>query len=178
MELNETTISSERMYNGKIINLDRLTVKLPDGSTATREVIRHPGAALIVPITDDGYVIMVRQFRKPVEKACLEMPAGKLDAGEEPLRCAERELEEETGYKAEKIEYILTIDTTPGFSDEKIHIYVASGLKPGRFMPDSDEFLEVEKVKIDELIKMIYEGKINDAKTIIGAFIAQGRVNK
>jgi len=101
------------------------------------------------------------------------MPAGKLDSDEEPLDCAKRELEEETGYTTRNIKYIITIDTTPGFSDEKIHIFVATGLKAGQRKPDVDEFLDIVEMKIDELIKMIYQGSINDAKTIIGAFIAE-----
>lgn len=178
MNFNEKTTSTENIYKGKIISLDRLTIQLPNGKPATRDIVRHPGASMVVPITDDGYVIMVRQFRKPVEKVCLEMPAGKLDAGEEPIECAKRELEEETGYSAGNIEYVLTIDTTPGFSDEKIHIFVATGLIAGKFKPDEDEFLEIEKVRADELIKMIYQGNINDAKTIIGAFIAQKYIGR
>ncbi len=173
MELEESTVSSETIYKGKIINVEKLIVQLPNGKLTTREVVRHPGAAMVVPITDDGYVIMVRQFRKPVEKVCLEMPAGKLDEGEEPAECARRELEEETGYRAGKIEHIISIDTSPGFSDEVIHIYVATGLTGGESKPDNDEFLEIEKVKISDLIKLIYQGNINDAKTIIGAFIAE-----
>ena len=173
MDFNEKTLSSETIYNGKILRLEKLTVLLPNGKEAEREVVRHSGAALIIPITEEGKIIMVNQFRKPVEKVCLEMPAGKLDPGEEPLDCAKRELEEETGYTTSNIEYVITIDTTPGFSDEKIHIFIANDLKAGQLKPDVDEFLDIVEMEIDELIKMIYQGNINDAKTIIGAFIAE-----
>lgn len=173
MDFNEKTLKSETRYKGKVVNLDILTVELPNGRESIREVVRHPGAAMVVPIAEDGHVIMVRQFRKPVEKVCLEMPAGKLDAGEDPIECAKRELKEETGCTAKNIEYITYIDTTPGFSDEKIHIFVATGLEEGDVQPDTDEFVEVRKLKVEDIIKLIYQGDINDAKTIIGAFIAE-----
>ena len=173
MDLTERTIDVENIYKGSIISLEKLTIQFSNGRTATRDIIRHPGAAMVIPVTEDGCVLMVRQFRKPVEMVCLEMPAGKLDKGEDPLECAKRELEEETGYKAKDIKHILSTNTAVGFSDEIIHIYLATGLEEGKANPDEDEYLEVEKIKIDDLINMIFQGKINDAKTIIGAFIAQ-----
>jgi ADP-ribose pyrophosphatase len=173
MDFTERTIKTESIYKGNIISLEKITVQLPNDKIATRDVVRHPGAAAVIPITDDGCVVMVKQFRKPLEKVCLEIPAGKLDKGEQPLECAKRELEEETGYKAKDIKFVLSIDTAAGFSDETIHLFLATGLEAGELKPDEDEFVEVEKIKIDDLINMIFQGKINDAKTIIGAFIAQ-----
>lgn len=173
MDLYEKTLQIETIFKGEIISLEKMVVKLPNGNIASREIVRHPGATVIVPITDDGYVIMVKQFRKPIEQVTLEMPAGKLDIGEDPLECARRELEEETGYSAEKMELVFSFYSTPGFCDEKMYVYVATKLKAGECKPDQDEFVSVEKVKINQLIKMIYEGNaITDAKSIIGAFVA------
>lgn len=118
MNYYEKTIKEERKYTGNIINVDKVTVVLPNGKESTRDVVRHPGASVIVPITNDGKIIMVEQYRKPCEMISLELPAGKLDAGEPPEECAKRELHEETGYIAGKLTKVLSIHTTPGFSDE------------------------------------------------------------
>ncbi|MGE5473134.1 MAG: NUDIX domain-containing protein [Ignavibacteriales bacterium] len=172
MDFTEKTLGVEQIYKGYIISLEKIAVELPDGRISNRDVVRHPGASMVIPVMDDGKIIMVRQYRKAIEKASLEMPAGKLDAGEEPLACAKRELEEETGYIAQTFKHLATTDSAPGFTDEHIYIYLARGLKPGKMNLDSDEFIENETYSIDELINMVLCGKITDAKTINGVFLA------
>jgi len=162
----ERTIKSDKIYQGKIINLRIDTVELPEQKYSKREIVEHPGAVAVIPITEDNKVVMVRQYRKSVEEYLLEVPAGKLEIGEEPLDCAGRELLEETGYKSENIEYLFKIYTSPGFSNETISIFVAKDLITDVAQPDEDEYIEIEKYDIDELIKMISEDKIKDAKTI------------
>ncbi|MGE5328395.1 MAG: NUDIX domain-containing protein, partial [Deltaproteobacteria bacterium] len=174
----EKTLKTEKIYNGRVINLENLVITLPDGRTAQREIVRHPGASMIIPILNDGRIVLVKQFRKPLEKVYFEMPAGKLDGDENPLDCAVRELKEETGFKAGRIEKILSIDTTPGFSDEIIHIYVATQLEAGKTEKDADEFIETYIFSVEELIEMIYRGEITDAKTIIGVFLADNFLKK
>lgn len=178
MDFTEKTLSVEQIYKGYIISLEKVAVKLPDGRISNRDIVRHPGASMVIPVRDDGKIIMVRQYRKAIEKISLEMPAGKLDEGEEPLACAKRELEEETGYTAETFTHLATTDSAPGFTDEHIHMYLAQGLKPGKMNLDSDEFIENEAYSIDELINMIFCGEITDAKTVIGIFLAQKFLNK
>lgn len=177
MNYYEKTVREERKYTGNIINVDRVTVILPNGKEATRDVVRHPGAAVILPVTDDWKILMVEQYRKPCEMVSLELPAGKLDAGEPPEECARRELQEETGYIAGKLEKVLTIHSTPGFSDEVLHMFIATNLVPNKANPDEDEFISCKEYEIPELISMIEEGKITDAKTIIGVFLAD-RIRK
>jgi ADP-ribose pyrophosphatase len=168
----EKTVSRESIYKGNIINVEKLTVTLPNSKLATRDIVRHPGAAVIIPLSDDGELYMVRQYRKAIEKVLLELPAGKLDSGERPEVCAERELKEETGLTAKILNHIISIHTTPGFSDEFIHVFLAAGLKEGEARADEDEFISCEKVPVQKLINMIIEHEITDAKSIIGIFIA------
>ena len=177
MNYYEKTVNEERKYTGNIINVDKVTVVLPDGRESTRDVVRHPGASVILPITDDGKIIMVEQYRKPCEMISLELPAGKLDAGEPPEECAKRELQEETGYIAGKLAKVLTIHSTPGFSDEVLHMFVATDLVEKNAHPDEDEFISCRKYDISELISMVEKGEITDAKTIIGIFLAD-RIKK
>ena len=172
MNYYEKTIKEERKYTGNIINVERLTVELPNGKVATRDVVRHPGASVVVPITDDGMLLMVTQFRKPNDMISLEIPAGKLDDGEEPEICAKRELCEETGFIAGNIMKAFEIHSTPGFSDEVLHIYVATNLEEAEACPDEDEFITCSKHSIADLLDMVYRGEITDAKTIIGIFLA------
>lgn len=163
----ETTIKSDKIYQGKIINLRVDTVELPDQKYSKREIVEHPGAVAVIPITEDNKIIMVKQYRKSVEQYLLEVPAGKLEIGEKPLECAKRELLEETGYESNNIKYLFKFFTSPGFSNESISIFVAKDLIKGIARPDEDEYIEIEKYDIDELIEMINEEKIKDAKTII-----------
>ncbi|MDD4295747.1 MAG: NUDIX hydrolase [Ruminiclostridium sp.] len=172
MNYYEKTIKEERKYTGNIINVDRLTVELPSGKVATRDVVRHPGASVVVPITDDGMLLMVTQYRKPNDMISLEIPAGKLDDGEEPEICAKRELCEETGFIAGNITKAFEIHSTPGFSDEVLHMYVATNLEEAEACPDEDEFITCSKHSIADLLDMVYRGEITDAKTIIGIFLA------
>ncbi|WP_053957369.1 NUDIX domain-containing protein [Inediibacterium massiliense] len=164
----EETIKTDMIYKGKIINLRVDTVKLPDEKSGTREIIEHPGASCIVPITENKKIIMVKQFRKPIEEILIEIPAGKLDEGEDPYDCAIRELKEETGYTAQNVEYLFSFYTSAGFSNEMIYLYVAKDLILGEANPDEGEYIEVEEYSIEELLEMIYNGQIKDSKTIMG----------
>ena len=171
--LTETFVSVERLYEGKVVNLRRDMVLLPNGNQASREVVEHPGAVAVVPVLPDGRVLMVRQFRHPVGEILLEIPAGKLSPGENPDDCALRELEEETGYLAGKLQRVASIFTAPGFTDEVIHIYLASDLKKTAVNPDEDEFLAVVAHEPQEVARMIRSGDICDAKTIAGFYLLQ-----
>lgn len=172
MNYEEKTVSERHIYKGNIINVDNLTITLPDGRQATRDIVRHPGASVVVPLNEKGEVYMVRQFRKPIDMVTLEIPAGKLDPGEDPLVCAKRELKEETGLEAKEIQHLVSIHSTPGFSDEVLHMYSATGLSEGESCADEDEFISTEKYPVADLIDMILNGKITDAKTIIGVLLA------
>ncbi|SEH21050.1 MULTISPECIES: NUDIX domain-containing protein [unclassified Selenomonas] len=172
----ETGISSENIFDGNLLHVRRDTVKLPNGKTATREWIKHPGASSVIPMLEDGSVILVKQYRYPVGKITLEVPAGKLDApDEDPLVCAERELSEETGYTADKIEKLTTIATTVGFSNEYIHLYIATGLHSGKQHTDDDEFINVVKVPLQEAVAMVNDGRIIDAKSVVSILMAAAR---
>ncbi|MEQ2129209.1 NUDIX hydrolase [Caldanaerobacter subterraneus KAk] len=168
MEQKEPTVSTKKVFEGKIINLRVDEVRLPNGRITTREIVEHPGGVSIVAVTNDGKILLVKQYRKPAEEVLLEIPAGKLEKGEDPLECAKRELSEETGYEAGHIEHLITFYTTPGFSNEKMYLYFAKDLKKSKIHPDEDEFLEVGEYSPEELWKMILENKIKDSKTIIG----------
>lgn len=159
---------TRNIYTGKVVTLNVDTVQLPNGFTVDLETIRHPGAAAVVPLKDDGTVVMIRQFRHAAGGFIYEIPAGKLDRGEDPLNCAERELEEEVGYRASSFELLSSIFTAPGFADEVIHIYKAVGLTKGRQQLDRDEVLEIIEMPLGEAIKKIQDGTIRDGKTIIG----------
>ena len=180
-DLIETKIASEDVFDGVLLHVKKDTVKLPNGRTATREWIKHPGASSVIPVFPDGSIILVRQYRYPIDQVTLEVPAGKLDApDEDPLVCAERELSEETGYTAEKITKLTTIATTVGFSNEHIHLYVATGLTPGKQHTDEDEFINVVKVPLAEAVAMATDGRIVDAKSVISILMlaAQQKVAK
>lgn len=173
MKYEEKTVFMEKIYKGNVISVEKHTVTLPNGKESTRDLVLHPGAAVVIPLTEKGELYMVRQFRKPLDMVSLEIPAGKLDPGEEPLECARRELKEETGLAAESLRHILSIHTTPGFSNEVLHMYVATGLKEGEACADEDEFISWEKHSVQELMEMVLMGEITDAKTIIGIMLAE-----
>jgi len=156
------------IYQGRVVTLNVDTVRLPNGHTIDLEVIRHPGAAAVVPMKDDGTVVMIRQFRHAANGFIYEIPAGKLHPKEDPLDCAARELEEEIGYKAGHFELLSSIFTAPGFADEVIHVYVATALTRGTQNLDQDEVLEVVEMPLREAIAKIEDGTIRDAKTIVG----------
>lgn len=172
----EKTMKSERIYEGKILSVRIDTVELPDKKYSKREIVEHPGAVAIVPITEDKEIFLVKQFRKATETVLLEIPAGKLEINEQPTECAIRELKEETGLNAEKMDCILDYYSSPGFTNEKIHIFMASGVTIGEAEPEEDEYIDVVKIKIDEAMNMINDGIIKDGKTIIGIFMAYDRV--
>ncbi len=179
MDYNEKTLKTEDIYKGNIIKVQNLTVSLPNGKEATRDIVLHPGASVVVPINEKGELYMVKQFRKPLDMTTLELPAGKLDfSGEDPKVCAERELMEETGLRAGKIEHLVSIHTTPGFCNEVIHMYAATELTQGDSCTDEDEFLDVEKIHVSKLVDMILNHEITDAKTIIGVMMAEKLLSK
>lgn len=162
-------IKRELMYKGVIVDFYKDTMRMPNGHEVAWDLISHKGAAAVVAVADDGRLFMVRQYRNPLERMSLELPAGALNSKEEPgEECARRELEEEIGYRAGKMEHLIDIYTTVAFCDEKISMYVATDLQPSKQHLDEDEFLDVEIYEIEELIQMIYEGKIQDSKTICG----------
>lgn len=172
MDLTETRIASERIYEGRILNLRRDRVRLPDGHEASREVVEHPGAVAIIALDYDKNIYLVRQYRYPIERVTLEIPAGKLDSGEEPLTCAQRELAEEVGLAAAGWKPLLTFYSTPGFSNEIMHLFLATGLRSHREKADDDEFLEIVRVPLAEAAAMALRGAIQDAKSIAGIMAA------
>jgi len=159
---------TKNIYKGRVVTLNIDTVQLPNGVTVDLETIRHPGAAAVVPIKDDGTVVLIRQFRHAAGGFIYEIPAGKLNPGEDPLHCAARELEEEIGYRASTLSLLSSIFTAPGFVDEVIHVYKATGLTQGRQQLDRDEVLEVVEMPLREAMRKIEDGTIRDAKTIVG----------
>jgi ADP-ribose pyrophosphatase len=172
-------IESERVYTGRVISLDLDRVRFPDGSEGELEMIRHPGASAIVPFLsdprgEDPQVLMIRQYRYAADGYMYELPAGRLDPGESPLDCAARELKEETGCSAEQFDHLLTIYTTPGFTDEKIHLFMATGLVAGETKHEADEFLDLHPMRLSRALEMIEAGGIQDAKTVLGLLFAAG----
>lgn len=163
--LTETKLSSETIYDGKVVHLTRDRVTLPNGREATREVIRHSGAVCIVPLTDENEVILVRQFRYPFGCTLLEIPAGKLDIGESPEQCAARELSEETGAVAGKLTYLGKYYPSVAYLNEVIHMYLAEQLRYGDAHTDDDEFLETVRIPLDTLVRRIMQGDVPDGKT-------------
>ena len=161
-------MSSHNIFTGKVLILNIDQVPLPNGETAELEIIRHPGAAAIVPLKEDGRVVMIRQFRHAAGGYIYEIPAGKLHPGEHPMDCAARELEEEIGYRAKNLEIVTKIFTAPGFTDEVIHIYKATDLVPGQQQLDRDEVLEVIEWPLEFAIARIQDQTVQDAKTIVG----------
>lgn len=178
-----TLRSTERIYSGRVLNLDRDVVEFPDGSTGALEMVRHPGASAVLPMLDppgsaDPRALLIRQFRHAANAFIWEIPAGRLDAGEQPEACARRELEEETGYTAGSVEPLLTIYTTPGFTDERIHLFRAHGLRPGTHRREADEFVECHEVRWSEVLRLIAAGEIADAKTLAAILFVQGIASK
>lgn len=168
MIFEEKTVSSEEIFRGKIIGLKVDQVEMPDGSLARRELVHHPGGVGVVAVTEDKQVILVKQYRKPIEDAIYEIPAGKLDPGEDHRTCGIRELEEETGLKAESFTYLGFIYPSPGFTDERTYLYLATGLTQGETHPDPDEYLDIVQLPLDRVAAMIMDNEISDAKTVAG----------
>lgn len=174
--LEEKTIQSQTIFSGKIIRLQVDEVLLPNGKTSTREIVKHPGAVSVIAITNENKLVLVRQFRKPLEKTILELPAGKIEPGEDPIACAWRELEEETGYKAERMEHLVSFYTSPGFANEYLYVYCAKGLTKGETHPDQDEFVELVELTFAECLDRIRSGEICDAKTIVAIYYWQNQM--
>lgn len=174
--LTEKTLQTEHIYKGKIISVQLDQVELPDGSKGEREIVKHPGAVAIVPFTKDGKMVVVRQFRKPLEKEIYEIPAGKLEQGEDPETCALRELEEETGYTPRKINFITSFYTSPGFANELLYLYEAEDLEEGKAHPDADEFVEMSEISLDEGLELMKNEQIHDAKTSFALIYWQNKL--
>lgn len=172
MEYFERRIDGDTKYEGVIVSVRLDRAELCNGSVVKREVVEHPGGVTILPVEEDGTVWCVRQFRYPFSREMLEAPAGKLERGEDHRDCAERELSEETGLSCDELVYLGPVCTSPGFSTEVLHIYLALGLHRGKMHLDDDEFLNVEKHSLEELTDMIMSGEIDDAKTIIAVLKA------
>jgi ADP-ribose pyrophosphatase len=168
--LKETRIDGQTAYDGKFLKVERDRIRLPDGAETHREYIRHPGAVVILPLLDDGRVLLERQFRYPNDQVFVEFPAGKIDPGEDHLACARRELEEETGYTAGRWQFVCTIHNAIAYSDEHLELFLARDLRAGQAQLDEGEFLECFTVTMPDLMRMVREGEITDVKTIIGAF--------
>ena len=172
-------LSTTRVYSGRIVNLDLDSVRFPDDSVGQLEILRHPGAAAVVPFLDpprdpDPRVVLIRQFRHAADGFIWEVPAGRLDSGESPEHCARRELEEETGMRAARLERLTTIYTTPGFTDERIHLFLAEELEPGAEHREADEFMELHTLRWSEVLRLVEQGEIVDGKTLVALLFVQG----
>lgn len=170
LALQETKVDGFVAYDGDFLKLQKDNVSLPNGKITTREFIKHPGAVVIIPMFDDGRVLLERQFRYPLGRVFLEFPAGKIDPGEQSLQCAQRELREETGYQARNWRFLCTIHNAIAYSDEYLDIYLAQGLIAGDASLDEEEFLETFSTTLPEMMEWVKQGKITDVKTVIGTF--------
>jgi len=166
MDYTEKTLSREEIYRGKVVDLHKDRILLPDGREGIREVMEHPGGVTVLPLDEQGNVYCVRQFRYPLGQHLLEVPAGKLERGEDPLECAVRELSEETGFTADRLIDLGKIYPSPGYSAETLYLYLALGLHAGKMHPDEGEFLDVEPHPLAELTEMIMLGQLSDGKTV------------
>jgi ADP-ribose pyrophosphatase len=172
-------VSTKRVYAGKVINVDLDTVRFPNGSTGELEMVRHPGASAVVPFLtdphgDDPQLLLIKQFRHAADSFIYEIPAGKLDGDEAPELCARRELEEETGCTATQVEHVYTFYTTPGFTDERIHIFMASGLTRGEPKQEKDEFMTLETVTLSRALELVKTGDLVDGKTALALLFVAG----
>ena len=174
-----STLSSQRVYDGRVINVDIDTVRFPNGSVGQLEMVRHPGASAVVPFLsdptgDDPQILLIKQYRHAAGDFIYEIPAGKLDGAEDAKDCARRELKEETGCDAAQIEHLYTFYTTPGFTDEKIHAFMATGLTQGEVAHEKDEFMSLETVTLSHALELIRSGELMDAKTALAILYAAG----
>ena len=178
MDYTERPVGSVEKYKGIIVRVRLDDAELYTGKVVKREVVEHPGGVTILPVDEEGNCTMVRQFRYPFGRVMLEAPAGKLEYGEDHRECAVRELSEETGFTADELVYLGGCCTSPGFSTEVLHIYLALGLHAGESHPDQDEFLNVEKIPLHTLARMVMDGEIDDAKTIVAVLKAEEYLSK
>ena len=169
-DLTEHTLDSETVFQGRLMHVKRDRVRLPNGGESTREYLLHPGAVVVIPVFENGDVLLERQHRYPLHRDFIEFPAGKIDPGEADLVCAKRELEEETGYTASEWREITTIYPCIGYSNERLAFYLARGLKDGTHGRDSDEFLEIFRLPFAEAMQWVKDGRICETKTVIGLF--------
>lgn len=174
----EKTMRTDKVYEGKILNLRIDTIELPDKKYSKREIIEHPGSVAIITIVDDDSLVLVKQYRKAAEDFMYEIPAGKLEVNEEPKETAIRELREETSYEANKLSYISEFYTSPGYCNEKVHLFLAEDIYEVEADPEPNEFIEKTQIQIDDLIDMVNKGEIIDSKTIIGIYYAKNYLNK
>jgi ADP-ribose pyrophosphatase len=172
----ETTIRSEVLFRGRLLTVRRDHVRLPNGTESTREVVQHPGAVAVVPINAAGRVLLVRQFRQPTGKVLLEIPAGTLDPGESPERCAARELGEEIQFEPGKLELLASVYLAPGYSSELIHLFLATDLRPADADCDADENLRLAPMPLREAVAAAKDGRLEDAKTVCGLLLAAERL--
>ena len=178
-ELREIPFEKKTIFEGRIFNVENWQVTCPNGHPAPREIVIHRGAAAVIPVYEDGTTLLVRQHRVSVDRITLEIPAGKLDSwGEDPHACAVRELEEETGLKAERFTLLTSLLTTPGFCTEKIAIYLAQGLSQGETHPDEDEFLGLVRMPLEDACELVMRGEIRDGKTICGLLMAREAIRR
>jgi ADP-ribose pyrophosphatase len=170
-------LASKKVYDGKVISVDLDSVRFPDGTTGELEMVRHPGASAVVPFLDpieseDPRIVLIRQYRYAAQGFVYEIPAGRLDSGESPEACAHRELREETGYTAELLTHLTTFYTTPGFTDERIHVFAATGLGAGEAQPEADEILDLVTLPLSEAVEMVRDGRLVDGKSMVGLLFA------
>jgi ADP-ribose pyrophosphatase len=168
--LKETQVDTAVAYEGHFLKVQKDTIRLPDGKTTKREYIKHPGAVVVLPLFDDGSILLERQFRYPLQDIFIEYPAGKIDPNEDSMECAKRELQEETGYTATDWKFVCTIHNAIAYSDEHLDIFLARGLTEGKSQLDEGEFLETFKATVPQMLQWIREGKVTDVKTVIGTF--------
>jgi ADP-ribose pyrophosphatase len=177
LEIEPGKVGSRRIHTGRIITVDTDTVRFPDGSIAELDMVRHPGASAIVPFVGDvgagdPELLLIKQYRYAAEQYLYEIPAGRLDPGEAPQDCAARELREETGCTAARVDFLFTMYTTPGFTDERIHVFMATGLERGETAHEADEFMTLESMPLSRALRLIKDGQIKDGKTALGILYA------
>lgn len=178
MDFEEKCINSKCVFNGRLLQVYRDEVRLPNGKISNREWIKHPGAAVVIPYLGNGQILLIKQFRYPVRQIMLELPAGKIDPDENPDQTIRRELAEETGYSAQKLTKLGLIHTCVGYSNECLHLFWADELQKCDTRPDDDELIEIIPMSINAAMNLLYQGKITDAKTIIGLFWADNIINR
>ncbi len=169
--LTETILESHLAWRGDFLSVEDTTVRLPNGMLGHRDIVRHPGAVAVIALTDDGKIVLVHQYRTALEQVTVEIPAGKMEPGEDPASAAARELMEETGYMAGRMAYLGPIAPAVGYSDELLHLYMAMGLSFVGASPDDDEFINVDLVDLDEMVDQVLDGKVVDSKTVVGILL-------